>query len=473
MKRIVIIGGGLSGALTALSLGSGRDERLQIMIIEKNDAQLFKGLAYSSDLNHQPLNVPASGMSLLIDEPDHFLKWLNQNTHITGLSAGEITPDTFISRKVFGAYLSETISVALKASHHEIALIQDEAVAVQKEQNNYTLKLASGKLIEANKIIIATGNQDTDFPYSVDPILKENGNLISNPWAKHIIESIDAKAPILIIGAGLTMVDLLINLRQNNHTGKITIVSRRGFLPLPHKMGQHWQLKTKQPEKINLKNILQFVHHEVELAKAANIGWQSVIDAIRPYLPQWWRGLTLSERTRLMRHLKPYWEIHRHRIPVDSHNFIQRELAAGTTALYGGKIIHIAAGQDNMADVSFSCRKTNEQKQFHVKHIINCIGPLTDLKKSKLPLWQNLLQSGMVDTDYFNSGISCNAKGHIIDTKGQPDSNIFVIGNLRKGAEFESVAIRELRIQAKDIADQIQNEIKPKKRRNLFEWIID
>lgn len=148
-------------------------------------------------------------------------------------------------------------------------------------------------------------------------------------------------------------------------------------------------------------------------------------------------------------------------------------MAAGTTTLYGGKIIHIAAGQDNMADVSFSCRKTNEQKQFHVKLIINCIGPLTDLKKSKLPLWQNLLQSGMVDTDYFNSGISCNAKGHIIDTKGQPDPNIFVIGNLRKGAEFESVAIRELRIQAKDIADQIQNEIKPKKRRNLFEWIID
>ena len=46
---------------------------------------------------------------------------------------------------------------------------------------------------------------------------------------------------------------------------------------------------------------------------AANGNWRQVIDSLRPITPALWRRLETNERERFMRHLRPFWEVHRHR----------------------------------------------------------------------------------------------------------------------------------------------------------------
>jgi uncharacterized NAD(P)/FAD-binding protein YdhS len=57
-SKVIIIGGGLSGALAAMQLAQfpGGPE---VLMIEKNPESLGRGVAYQYDFTHQPLNVIA------------------------------------------------------------------------------------------------------------------------------------------------------------------------------------------------------------------------------------------------------------------------------------------------------------------------------------------------------------------------------------------------------------------------------
>lgn len=76
-KTIVIIGGGVSGALTAFHLHKRRTQGRVIVIDPRPELGL--GLAYSTPSLRHLLNVPAGKMSALQQQPDHFLKWLRRN----------------------------------------------------------------------------------------------------------------------------------------------------------------------------------------------------------------------------------------------------------------------------------------------------------------------------------------------------------------------------------------------------------
>ena len=43
--------------------------------------------------------------------------------------------------------------------------------------------------------------------------------------------------------------------------------------------------------------------------------WLCVLDTLRPQTSLIWQSLSLVERRRFLRHARPYWEVHRHRMP--------------------------------------------------------------------------------------------------------------------------------------------------------------
>src|SRR6202453_2245706 len=75
-SRIVIVGGGASGALMAAHLLRGRPKDLAVTIIETR-AELGRGLAYATDNPSHLLNVRAANMSAFADDPGHFARWLS------------------------------------------------------------------------------------------------------------------------------------------------------------------------------------------------------------------------------------------------------------------------------------------------------------------------------------------------------------------------------------------------------------
>jgi uncharacterized NAD(P)/FAD-binding protein YdhS len=75
-----------------------------------------------------------------------------------------------------------------------------------------------------------------------------------------------------------------------------------------------------------------------ETAEAHGTPWQSIINGIRPALVEIWQRLPILEQARFLRHLRPFWEAHRHRLPVEVHRRVQAELAAGRAMLVQGRV---------------------------------------------------------------------------------------------------------------------------------------
>ena len=100
----MVVGGGASGALAALHLSrraAASSVPLTLDIVEPGP--LARGVAYSTGNHEHRLNVPATGMSVLPDEPGHFVHWLRAN-YDPGFPAGGFAP-----RAVFGRYLADTL----------------------------------------------------------------------------------------------------------------------------------------------------------------------------------------------------------------------------------------------------------------------------------------------------------------------------------------------------------------------------
>jgi uncharacterized NAD(P)/FAD-binding protein YdhS len=452
MRNIAIIGGGLSGTLAAINLLRYSKSVGAIFLIEKKKEQMAKGLAYSNTLKYQPLNVRASQMSLFSEFPVHFVKWLYQNRSKYAQEIGEFSADSFISRRVFGEYLKSTLYQTAKDAQElkKLHFINDEALAIeQTSPNKYTINFKETAALEVDKIVLALGN----FP--PPPLAIHNQGFlksdlyVSNPW-EFELDKIHPKEPVFIIGSGLTMIDIVGSLHAQNHQGKIYVLSRRGLVPLPHQLYEVPIYKLKAlPSRayLSLNDILTWFREEKHNASHLGYDWHSVVNAVRDKAPEIWQKLDLPEKQRFLRHLRPFWEVHRHRMPLKSAHLISKLQKEGQLEIIAGKLVDIQ-NDSNQAKVEFRRRKQPLNEEVYVDKVINCTGSETNLYKISSPLLKNLLDKGWLQTDDLYLGIQTDKYAHLINQKGEALGNIFVIGSLRKSGLWESTSLKEIRYQA-------------------------
>src|SRR3981081_3771675 len=137
---IAIIGGGVSGALTAFHLVRQGTPARVILIDQRPGFGL--GLAYSTPSLRHLLNVPAGKISALPDQPDHFLNWLRKNHDPAA------TEKTFAPRAVLGLYLQSLLR-SLGPLEQQIATVVD----VRLHGSGAVLKLDNGCELRANLVV--------------------------------------------------------------------------------------------------------------------------------------------------------------------------------------------------------------------------------------------------------------------------------------------------------------------------------
>ena len=94
-----------------------------------------------------------------------------------------------------------------------------------------------------------------------------------------------------------------------------------------------------------------------------------------------------------------------------------------------------------------------ELKLLTVQRIINCTGPESNPKLSSNALLRTLAGSGLICADDLGMGIKANpSDGCIISLSGEHKPNLFTIGSNLKGILWESTAVPELSVQAKNLA---------------------
>lgn len=445
--RIAIIGFGFSGNLVVANLLRAACGPLTLYIIdEKQDG---RGVAYSTSNPEHLLNVRAAGMSAFAHMPDHFVAWLQTNAAKELQAQMEIIrdfgADDFVPRMLYGAYLQEVWRDSQKIAAQKncsIQLVPTQAVAIQNRATPVVLT-ARGDAIAVDRIILAAGHE-------AKPILPTvaSSHIIQNPWAADTFYcAAHWPSPVLLVGTGLTAVDMVLSLRHNGYTGEIVAASFSGRVPQPH--AKPTAVFAFRAEEIAAAKTLPAMLRLLRATIRAVGEWRVVIDALRPHTQALWQRLGTRAQQTFLARLNTRWITHRHRMAPQIAATINTEIAAAKLRLVACKQVD-ARVEHGQLIASITAR--DGVQQFAPSRIMNCAGLELNLARSGNLLLRQLLAEGMVEPHATGLGIVAD---HHYRAWGLLHPKLYVIGSLLTGQLLESTAVPELRAQAAAIAQAL------------------
>jgi len=456
---VAIAGGGFCGTLTLIQLIRQSEIPLKIILINKEKA-VAKGIAFDSFNPKHVLNVTAAKMSALPDDPDNFINWIKSKPEYSQFVNEELA-DSYLPRVIYGKYLDELLSDTLKNCPADISveILNDEVKDLIPSESTADVVLKSNKSFKADKVVLALGNFIPDNPKIKNNDFYKSKNYFNNPWDKAAIENLAENKDVLIIGTGLTMVDTVLSLLDNNFNGKIFAVSTKGFFPLSHKKRKPYTDildELKPPYEIN--SLYKIFRKHIKIVLSNGITGEAVVDAVRPKTQEIWLSLSLRDKIRFMAHVRHLWGVARHRLPKDIFDLMQKLIANGKLEIIAGRLID-SNEAGNEITVSIKERKTQNIRDILVQRVINCTGPKTDLNKIEDELIVNLLNRGLIVPDEMKLGINALPDGTIIQRDHSISNIIFTLGSSLKGILWESTAVPELRVQAKVMAENLLRQL--------------
>lgn len=440
---IAIVGGGFTGATLAAQILRKSSSCVSVTLIERG-ARLGRGVAYGTQCLEHLLNVRASNMSAYADDPEHFLRWARLS-HDPGVKPGD-----FLPRQVYGRYVASLLQQEIELHPGQLEYRQDEAVSLARTGNMAEIRLRSGQTVLANKVVLALGN----FPPS-DPRLPgkapDSRRYVSNPWAASAPGDVAHDSSVLLVGSGLTSVDAAIALRRRGFSGTIHVLSRRGLLPQAHKAHSSWPRFWDERSPKTVRGLLRLLRTQVEAAERQGSDWRAVMDSVRPLVQGMWRSLPHHEQRRFLRHVRPHWDVHRHRVAPEIGAWLTDELASRQTQIHAKRITGYAEQLDGV-DVTYRDRATGELQSLRVDQVVNCTGPESDCRKVDNPLLANLMRQKMACPDPLFLGLDVSADGALIDANGAASDLLYAVGPVRKGSLWETIAVPEIRVQVAELS---------------------
>ena len=304
-------------------------------------------------------------------------------------------------------------------------------------------------MLHTNHVILALGNFPPADLFQPDNPVRNDPRYCASPWSDTVYSRIEGNEDILLVGSGLTAVDIVLGLILRKFKGKVTMLSRRGRFPLPHDLS-HPPFQLLEPEIRHPRKMLLWIRDLIR--KTPDVPWPSVMDGLRPFTKAIWLKWTPEEKQYFLRRIRPYWEIARHRIPVDSSTLLNGMIHAGQLELKKGYIVDAIATDAGIETVYRS--EGNDFRQVYHK-VINCTGPESNYRKVRFPIISDLIGKGKVKTDALGLGIQCTPEGKIINEQDEIEEGLWCIGPMRKAVLWETTALRELREQASELASLI------------------
>ncbi|HXW93033.1 MAG TPA: FAD-dependent oxidoreductase [Terriglobales bacterium] len=444
---VAIIGGGFTGATLAAQLLRRGPDSSSVVLIEPGDCP-GRGVAYGTHYGWHLLNVVARDMSALEDDPDDFLRWARANYD------SAVGPESFLPRRVYGQYISALLVGTVALNRGRFFFKHDEAISVKALGRGGVVDLRSGDSLVADKIVLATGNfppRDPDLPGKT----AHSTRYVPYAWSSAALADLAPEGEVLLLGSGLTAIDQVLALRAREFRGRIHLLSRHGLLPQPHQSTAPWPAFWNEASPQTARGLLRLVRQQVRSAHRSGKNWRGVIEAIRPFTQRMWQSLPAIEKRRFLRHLRPYWEIHRHRVAPEIHQLIAYQLRDGETRVHAGWILRYEEGAQGVA-VTYRRRRTGDETQLLVDRVINCTGHETDCRKLDSPLLRQLRQEGLIRPDSLGLGVDVDENGALLNRDGAPSDFLYAIGPPRKGALWETTAVPEIRRQISDLVHRLK-----------------
>ena len=437
--RIAIVGGGATGILAAAHLARRLDPANdEAVVIEPGEA-LGRGLAYATDDPRHLLNVRVANMSAFADEPHHLTAWLSARR-----GAGAASPFSFISRGLYGDYLADLAEQTL--SNGLVRRVRARCSDIEEKADGVRLTLSTGEALAADVAILATG-------HDAKPTL--GGIPAEQPWSAGALEGLPPDAPILIIGSGLTMVDLALSLERRGQRGPIVVLSRRGLLSTTHRPAPPRSLDASEiPFGAELSASLAWLRRLAARFAAEGADWRSAVDALRPHTQRLWGAMSLEQRRRFLRHARAIgtstataWRLRSRRRSARS------SLPASSTIVAGRVVAARRVGGRRRGRDPAPRRRAAETRRF--ARIIDCTGLCEQPLQSANPLLRALLARGAARPDALGIGFDVAPDLSLVGADGTVSRRIKAIGPLARAAFWECIAIPDIRLQCAALADAL------------------
>ena len=447
---VVIIGGGFSGVMTAVHLLRRCRPAASILLIERGE-KLGRGLAFGTHTAEHLLNVPVRNMSAFADEPSHFLEWLQRHKN------AEISPNAFVSRQWYGEYVDSLLAEQLRQPDSPLLrCVHEEVVTIERQGETLRLTMTDSSHHEARLVVLAVGNFPPPDPVPLRQL--SDRRYARYAWSPEALDGIADSESILLIGSGLTAIDQVVALNGRGFTGTIYMLSRRGLLPALHQPGTAWPTEWTAELPASIRPLVAEVRRQVRLAAERGVDWRAVIDSLRPATQRIWRSLNLAERKRFLRHVRCFWEVHRHRVAPEVGRILDELQESGRLVMKAGRVLACVEG-DGHVEITYRNRGTIAAEMLRVSRIINCTGHETDARKIDSPIVKSLLDNDLARVDSGALGLDISTDGAVIDGSGVPSKSLFALGSVRKGLLWESTAVPEIRVQAQSLAERLAQEL--------------
>lgn len=420
-KKVLIVGGGASGVITAIALQHFGVAPEQIDIAEVRNL-LGEGLAYQTRDQLHRLNVPTARMSAIEALPNDFVEW----SAAVGYS--------FLERQNYGFYLRERLG-------SEITHIQEYVINLEQQSNGEILAtFAHGSVQNYEVVVLAMGHGKARIPDFLNST-EESPRIIGDVWSG---SELPQSTNLLCFGTGLSFIDVAMTHLSRNPANQVIAVSGSGNLPERHTPSAITPFAPTLEEVSTLTKLREY------LAKAGD-SWREAIDGLRPITEPMWRGFSAVEREEFLRTDGSSWSRRRHRIAPDVAEQVEREIQAGRLMVIKGKVSAVSVENDLVT------LRLIDGESYSGEYLAVTIGREYE---SSDPLSLNLLRDEKTNRGPLGMGLSVDVStGLLLNSKGDPYSQIYAIGPLRSGEAFESTAIPEIRKQASLIAKRVSSQI--------------
>ena len=426
-RRVLVVGGGAAGVIAASTFlrdAAARGTGVDLAVVERARV-VGQGLAYGTDDPGLLLNNYVSRMSGVEDDPDHLLRWCaTQGLDVTG--------DTFLPRSTYARYLADLLYSSPVPLGSRLRRVHDEVVDVVDNGQAYCAVTASGERLTADVVVLALGNPPPRRHRALEVMARR---LVADPWSTDLLDRVSGAERVLLVGTGLTTVDVAARIAAEHPQVRLTAASRTGLLPLRHGP----TAPSCEPSFDVGVRTLRDVLREVRRCTAAGAEWRCVVESVKAVANDVWRALPQQDKEQFVRHVGRRWETARHRMAPAMASLVDELVAEGRLEV----------------------RRWAEVEPAAYGVVVTCTGPAPVCTPGWNPLVDGLAVKGMLWPGPLGLGVDVDDDGALVDAAGVSARALHVLGAGRRGAEWEAAAVPDIRRQAARLARHLDAAVAP------------
>lgn len=455
--RVTIVGGGFTGASVAVQLVRASPVAIDVTIVEPR-LSVGAGLAYSTDDQDHRLNGPMEGHLLDPSDPSALQRWCRKYD-VAENDRGAVASDgsLFLRRKDFGAFVSETVqSHARSATGSTIRHLRDMATDASPRAGAVDVRTRDGRLLTSELLVVATGNATPRLPAEFAEDMSVSSAVVAVPTDLERIHQIPKRARVLLIGSGLTALDVLSTMLKSGHHGAITAISRRGLRPHANRQtitAPDFDITRALLDRVEgpvasfireagrpptTLGLLRALRSQIRTIESTGDSWHTAFDELRDVVWQVWPTLPASEKKRFMKHLRSWWDVHRFRCPPQNDAIVRDAERNGRVVFRAARLHSVDEEADGRIRVVLRDRGRLSLQTAYFDAVINCTGIDAAAGVRSNPFLASLYRTGSIRADESGFGFAVDAGCRPIGEDRRTNDSIRIFGPPNAGTFGDS-----------------------------------